>query len=75
MIKIKLTELQNDIITLIVAGKTNAQIAADLNYSVEKIRKDLKTIYKYYGINETTLVKRAVLVREVVKSEMTKLML
>lgn len=72
---IKLTDIQKNITALIVEGKTNAQIAAELNYSVDKVKKDLKTIYKYYGINETSLVKRAVLVREVVKTEMTKLML
>jgi len=71
----KLTELQNEIVTLLIKGKTNSQIAEALNYSVDKIKKDLKGIYKFYGIDGPAETKRAVLIREVVKTEMTKLMM
>lgn len=71
----KLTELQQEIIPLLVEGKTNAQIADKLNFSVDKIKKDLKGIYKFYGIDSSPETKRAVLIREIVKTEMTKLMM
>jgi len=72
---IKLSESQKEIIPLIVEGKTNYQIAEKLNYSVDKIKKDLKGIYKFYDIKGPAETKRAVLVREIVKTEMTKLMM
>ena len=68
-----LNETQQDIVALVVKGNTNQQIADRLCFSVDKIKKDLKTIYKHYKINAPAETKRAVLVREVVKTEMSKL--
>lgn len=70
-----LTETQEKIIELIVEGNTNAQIAETLCFSVPKIKKDLREIYKYYRIIAPAETKRSILVREVVKTEMTKLMM
>lgn len=69
-----LTETQKEIVTLIIEGKTNRQIADELCFSVDKIKKDMKAIYKYFRIKAPAETKRAVLVREIVKIEMTKLM-
>lgn len=70
-----LTETQEKIIALVVEGNTNSQIAETLSYSVDKIKKDLRKIYKHFRIIAPAETKRAVLVREVVKIEMTKLMM
>ena len=39
-----LTETQKEIVTLLIEGKTNQQIADQLCFSVDKIKKDLKVI-------------------------------
>lgn len=70
-----LTETQKEIVTLLIEGKTNQQIADKLCFSVDKIKKDLKGIYKHYRIKAPAQTKRAVLVREVVKIEMSKMMI
>lgn len=70
-----LTETQKEIVTLLIEGKTNQQIADQLCFSVDKIKKDLKVIYKYFGIKGPAETKRAVLAREIVKIEMSKLMM
>ena len=70
----KLTELQKDIITKIVEGKTNAQIASMLSFSCKKIQKEITAIYKYFGIKSgCTSTKRTILIREVMKLEFAKL--
>lgn len=70
-----LTETQKEIVTLLIEGRTNQQIADQLCFSVDKIKKDLKGIYKYFRIKGPAETKRAVLVREIVKIEMSKLMM
>lgn len=70
-----LNKTQENIVALVVKGKTNQQIADELCFSVDNIKKDLKAIYKHYKINAPAETKRAVLVREVVKIEMSKLMI
>lgn len=70
-----INELQQKIIILLVDGKTNQQIADELCFSVDKIKKELKKIYKSFRITAPAEVKRAVLVREIVRTEMSKLML
>lgn len=70
----KLTELQKDIITKIIEGKTNTQIAAMLSFSCKTIEKELGKTYKYFGINSgSTSTKRTILIREVMKLEFAKL--
>ena len=72
---VKLTDIQKEMIPLLVQGKTNSQIAEIVNWSVDKIKKEMKGIYQYYGINAPAGTKRAVLIREIVKTEMTRLMM
>lgn len=70
-----LNETQQDIVALVIKGMTNQQIADQLCFSVDRIKKDMKTIYKHYKIKAPAQTKRAVLVREVVKIEMSKMMI
>jgi len=70
----KLTELQKDIITKIVEGETNSEIASMLSYSYGKIAKEMNKIYRYFGIKSgNTSTKRAILLREVMRLEFAKL--
>ena len=70
-----LNETQQDSVALVIKGMTNQQIADQLCFSVDRIKKDMKTIYKHYKIKAPAQTKRAVLVREVVKIEMSKMMI
>lgn len=70
-----LNETQQDIVALVIKGMTNQQIAEQLCFSVDRIKKDMKIIYKHYKIKAPAQTKRAVLVREVVKIEMSKMMI
>ena len=71
-----LTDIQKEIIILVIEGKTNKQIADRLGWSIDKIKKELKIIYKIFKIKTPDAhTKRAILVREITRIEMSKLML
>lgn len=69
-----LTELQKDIVAGVIEGKSNSEIADKLCYSVDKIKKELKSIYKIFEIKSgNSINKRTILVREIMKIEFAKL--
>lgn len=71
-----LTDIQKDIVALIIEGKNNTEIAAKLFHSKGKIQKELEKIYKYFKIKSTDpTAKRIILVREVTRIELTNLMM
>lgn len=55
----ELNEIQKDIIRLVIEGKTNKEIADELNYSLENVKKNLRACFKYFKVNN-----RVELVRE-----------
>lgn len=71
-----LTDIQKDIVALIIEGKNNTEIAEKLHYSKGKIQKELEKIYKFFKIKSSdSTAKRIILVREVTKLELTNLMM
>lgn len=70
-----LNETQNTILALVVEGKTNAQIAEKLHYSIRNIKYHLEKIYKAYRIpDKIPQNRRALLIKEVTKLELSKYM-
>ncbi len=58
----KLNNIQKEILKLIVAGKSNIEIAEDLNYSLGNIKKNIQFCYKFFNVeNRASLVREAVL--------------
>ncbi len=55
----KLNDIQKEIITLVVQGKSNKEIADQLGYSVENVKKNLRVCFKYFKVKD-----RVGLVRE-----------
>lgn len=55
----KLNDIQKDIIALVVKGKSNKEIADELGYSVENVKKNLRICFKYFKVKD-----RVGLVRE-----------
>lgn len=55
----KLNDIQKEIITLVVEGKSNKEIADKLGYSVENVKKHLRACFKYFKVKD-----RVGLVRE-----------
>ena len=56
----KLNDLQIQIIKLVNQGKSNPEIANQLGYSVENIKKNLRVCFKYFKVRN-----RVELVREI----------
>lgn len=48
----KLNDIQKEIITLVVEGKSNKEIAEALGYSVENIKKNLRFCFSYFGVTD-----------------------
>jgi len=70
-----LNETQNTILAMVVEGKTNAQIAEKLHYSVINVKYHLKKIYKAFRIpDKNPQNRRALLIKEVTKLELAKYM-
>lgn len=70
-----LNETQNNILAMVVEGKTNAQIAEALHYTVRNIKYHLEKIYAAYRIpDKIPQNRRALLIKEVTKQELTKYM-
>lgn len=69
-----LNEIQKCIVTGILEGKTNAEIAEEIGYSADTVKKYIRKIYDYFGIKADASVKRAMLVKEVTREEMSRLM-
>lgn len=58
----QLNETQKEIISLVIDGKSNKQIAEELNYSVDNVKKNLKYCFKYFKVNDrVSLVREALL--------------
>jgi len=57
-----LTNLQKDVLTLVVREESNCGIADALNISVPYVKKILQSLFKYYNVKT-----RSGLVREAVK--------
>ena len=55
----KLNDTQKQILKLIVLGKSNYEIAEQLNYSLANIKKNIQFCYRYFNVHN-----RASLVRE-----------
>lgn len=55
----KLNDIQKDIIALVVKGKSNKEIADELGYSIENVKKNLRICFKYFKVKD-----RVGLVRE-----------
>ncbi len=55
----KLNNVQKEVCRLVVEGKSNKEIANLLNYSVENVKKNLRTCFKYFKVKD-----RVGLVRE-----------
>jgi len=71
-----LSELQEDIIALVIEGCNNPDIAEKLHFSRGKIKKELEKIYQIFGIDvPDPTAKRVILVREVTKLELSKFMM
>lgn len=70
-----LTETQQTILAMVVEGKTNAQIAEKLHYTVRGIKYHLEKIYKAYRVpDKIPQIRRALLIKEVTKLELAKYM-
>lgn len=69
-----LNKIQENIVALVVKGKTNTEIAEEIGYSTDSVKKNLKKIYKHFGIKADASVKRAMLVKEITREEMSRLM-
>lgn len=69
-----LNEVQKSIVTGILEGKTNTEIAEEIGYSTDSVKKNLKKIYKHFGIKADASVKRAMLVKEITREEISRLM-
>lgn len=70
-----LNETQSTILAMVVEGKTNAQIAEKLHYSIRNIKYQLEKIYKVYRIpDKVPQNRRALLIKEVTKQELAKYM-
>ena len=75
MLILALNETQQTILAMVVEGKTNAEIASKLHYSVRNIKYHLDIIYTYYRIPcKNPQNRRALLIKEVTKQELTRLM-
>lgn len=60
----KLNELQEKIIPLVVEGKKNIEIAEELGFSENWIAKNLKEVYKFFGVaNRSSLVREVLSVK------------
>lgn len=58
----KLNEVQKDIVRLVIEGKSNKQIAEELNYSIENVKKNLRICFKYFNVkNRVELVRESLL--------------
>jgi DNA-binding CsgD family transcriptional regulator len=67
--------LQKEIITKIIEGKTNAEIAEKLKYSKGNIQKNLEMIYKYFKIRGgNAITKRAILIKEIMQIKLASFM-
>lgn len=61
-LKMKLNETQKDIVRLVIEGKSNKQIAEELNYSIENVKKNLRICFKYFNVkNRVELVRESLL--------------
>lgn len=70
-----LDETQTNILAMVLEGKTNRQIAKALNYSISNVKYHLEKIYKFYKIShKEPQNRRALLIKEVTRIELTKLM-
>lgn len=47
----ELTERQNEIMGLVAQGKTNQQIAAQLNLSVQTVKNTVTAVYDRMGVD------------------------
>jgi DNA-binding CsgD family transcriptional regulator len=57
----QLSELQKDVLNLVKKGKTNEQIAEELNYSLGNVKKILRQLHKFFKTkNRSELVAVAV---------------
>lgn len=55
-----LNEIQANIIKLIISGRTNKEIAEELSYSIEGIKRNIRICYKFYKVkNRVGLVREA----------------
>ncbi len=48
----KLNDIQKEIIGLVVQGKSNKEIADQLGYSVENVKKNLRVCFKYFKVKD-----------------------
>ncbi len=58
----QLNDIQINIVKKVIAGKTNSQIAEEMNYSIENVKKNLRICFKYFKVsNRVELVREAML--------------
>lgn len=58
----KLNDTQKQILKLIVQGKSNYEIAEQLNYSLANIKKNIQFCYKFFNVrNRASLVRETML--------------
>lgn len=70
-----LNETQQNILAMVVEGKTNRQIAKSLHYTIANVKYHLDAIYKAYKISrKEPQNRRALLIKEVTKIELSKYM-
>lgn len=68
-----LNETQQKILAMVVEGRTNRQIAEALHYSIINVKYHLSKIYKAYRISrKEPQNRRALLIKEVTKIELSK---
>ena len=48
--KVPLTARELDVLVRMVAGRSNAQIAVDLDFSLATIRRETTSIYRKFGV-------------------------
>ena len=61
-LKKNLTNRQSQVLDLIAQGKSNKQIAEELNYSIENVKKNLRICFKYFNVkNRVELVRESLL--------------
>ena len=70
-----LNNTQMAILAKVIEGKTNSEIASELNYSKRNIKYHLEKIYAYYKIStQNQYNRRALLIKEVTRQELEKYM-
>lgn len=68
-----LNDTQTTILSMVVEGKTNEEIAKYLHYSIRNIKYHLEKIYTHFKISKKKPQnRRAMLIKEVTKRELEK---